>query len=75
MSTASNSDGCKQMKWFKLTYCNKVEEDGPPYTMALQGDASWTVDDMWNRAHNYYDIGDIVMVTDLSNWHEKTFCK
>ena len=63
------------MGQFRLCYLNKGLDDGPPYTMFMDGDDGTTLDDIWNRVHNFYDFGSIVNVMDTVRWIDKTFYK
>ena len=63
------------MSRFRLCYVNKSMDDNMPYYAFMYGEDKMSLDDIWKRAHRFYDLGAIVNIMDTTRWIDKTFYK
>lgn len=63
------------MARYRLCYVNKPADEGMPYYSFADAEDGDSLDDIWNRVHNWFDLGSVVNILDTQKWVDKTFCK
>lgn len=63
------------MKTFRLCCFNKQIYDDAPYEKFVETEDDVTLDDVWKKEHNNYELGHIVTITEVGSWKEKRFYK